>query len=126
VRSKSLRNRNDALPLYADIVQASLCYLQTSLNCLPVDHIPDSTEVLSLSVLVLQVVCVLPSINTQQWCVLSNNRVLVGICADLNLSSLVVLDEPCPSTTLDTCKGCVELGLEGGEIAVAGFDSGLL
>jgi len=68
----------------------------------------------------------LPSINTQQRGVFSNNRVLIGICADLNLASLVVLDEPRPSTALDTCQCGVELCLEGREIAVAGFDGGLV
>lgn len=67
----------------------------------------------------------LPSIDTQQRCVLSYNWVLVGICADLDLTSLVVLDEPCPSTALDTCEGSVEFGLEGREIAVAGLDGSL-
>lgn len=64
----------------------------------------------------------LPSINTQQRRVLSNNWVLVGICADLDLASLVVLDEPRPSTALNTSKGGVEFSLKGGEIAVAGLD----
>jgi hypothetical protein len=67
----------------------------------------------------------LPSINTQQRGVFSNNWVLIGICADLNLTSFVVLDEPRPSTALDTCQCRIELSLEGREIAVAGFDSGL-
>jgi hypothetical protein len=51
---------------------------------------------------------------------------LIGICADLNLASLVVLDEPRPSTALDTCQCRVELGFERGEIAVAGFNGGLV
>jgi hypothetical protein len=68
----------------------------------------------------------LPSIDTQQRCVLAHNWVLVGISLNLNLSSLVVLDEPRPSTALDTGKSGVELGLEGVEIAVGSFNCGLL
>lgn len=92
--------------------------LESLLHHLPVDHIPDGTEVLGLAVLVLQVIGMLPSINTQQWCVLANNRILVGICANLDLSSLVILYEPCPSASLDTSEGGVELCLEGGEVAI--------
>jgi hypothetical protein len=51
---------------------------------------------------------------------------LIGICTDLNLTSFVVLDEPRPSTPLDTCQCGVELCLEGGEITIAGFDGGLV
>lgn len=76
--------------------------LQPALNRLPVNNIPNSTEVFRLSVLVLQIVCMLPSINTQQWCELSNDRVLVGICANSNLTSLIVLYQPSPTTALDT------------------------
>ncbi len=68
----------------------------------------------------------LPSINTEQWSVLSNNRVLVGICADLDLACLGVLHEPCPAASLDTGKSSIEFGLERGEVAVAGFNGSLL
>jgi hypothetical protein len=44
---------------------------------LPVDNIPDGTEVLSLAVLVLEIVGVLPRINTHDGHVLADNRVLV-------------------------------------------------
>jgi hypothetical protein len=67
----------------------------------------------------------LPSIDTQQRRVLAHNWVLVGVGPNLNQSSLVVLDEPCPSTALNACERGIELGLEGGEIAVRGFDCGL-
>jgi hypothetical protein len=67
----------------------------------------------------------LPSINTQDWGVLSNDWVLVGIGANLNVTGLVVLDEPGPSTALDTGESSVELGLEIGEGAVRGLNSRL-
>lgn len=68
----------------------------------------------------------LPSINPQQRLVLSYDRVLVRICADLDLSRLGVLDEPGPAAALDAGERGVEFGLEGGEGAVGGFDGCLL
>ena len=44
---------------------------------LPVDDTPDGAEVLSLAVLVLGIVGVLPSIDTNDWPVLAYNRVLI-------------------------------------------------
>lgn len=70
------------------------------LSSLPVQHIPDGLEVLGLAVLVLQVVGVLPSINTQDWGELASDWVLVGVVLDRNLSGLSVLDQPSPSGTL--------------------------
>jgi hypothetical protein len=35
-------------------------------NCLPVDHLPDSLQVLGTSILVLKIVGVLPNINTEK------------------------------------------------------------
>lgn len=64
----------------------------------------------------------LPRINSQQRLELSYNRVLVGICADLDLSCLSVLDKPCPTAALDTGERGVKFGLEVGEGAVGGFD----
>ena len=65
------------------------------------------------------------SIDAQERRVLAHDWVLIGIRSDLHLSGLVVLDEPCPSAALDTCESGVELGLEGGEVAIRGFDGGL-
>jgi hypothetical protein len=96
--------------------------LESLLRRLPVNHIPYSLEVLRLPVLVLQVIGMLPSINTQEWCELSNHWVLVGICSDKHLSCLVVFYKPCPTTALDSCKRGIEFGLEIGEGAVGGFD----
>lgn len=93
-------------------------HLETLLGGLPVKDIPDGLEVLGLAVLVLEVVCVLPCIDTQDGSVLADNWVLVCVCLDQDLASLVVLHEPCPATALDTRKRCVELPLEIGERAV--------
>jgi hypothetical protein len=68
----------------------------------------------------------LPHINTQQRHELAYNRVLDGICADQALAGLVVLGEPGPAAALDTGQRGVELGLEGGEVFVGGFDCCLL
>ena len=54
----------------------------------------------------------LPSINTEEGLVLADNGVLVGVGADADLASLLVLDEPGPATALNASKGSVELVLE--------------
>jgi hypothetical protein len=92
---------------------------------LPVQNIPDGTKVFRLSVLVLQVIRMLPSINAQDWGVLSNNWVLVCIGLDFNCASLVVLNKPCPSAALNACKSTVELRLELAKGSVRGLDSTL-
>merc|ERR1712232_1152884 len=100
-----------------------LCFREPLLCCLPVDNIPDSAEVLSLSVLVLEIVSMLPSVNTKQRLVLANDRVLVGICLDANVASLCVLDEPCPTAALNASKSSVELLLHVIETAISSVDS---
>ena len=54
----------------------------------------------------------LPSINTQDGGELANDWVLVGIGLDLDVTGLVVLNEPCPSGALDASEGSVEGALE--------------
>jgi hypothetical protein len=66
--------------------------LQPLLDRLPINHVPDRREVLRLPVLVLQVVRMLPRINTQERRELPHDRVLVGVRPDLDLARLVVLD----------------------------------
>lgn len=96
---------------------------ESLLRSLPVDHIPDGAKVLGLAILVLQIVGVLPSINTQQWSVLSQWCVLVGITLDSNVTSLSVLHKPCPAGALDGCKSSVELFLQTIETAIALSDT---
>jgi hypothetical protein len=67
----------------------------------------------------------LPSVNAQQWNVLADNWILIGICANLNRAGLGVFDKPRPTAALDTCESCVELGLKGGEVAIGGVNCGL-
>lgn len=95
------------------------------LRSLPVQHIPDGLEVLDLAVLVLQVVGVLPCINTQDWGELSGDWVLVGVVLDRNLAGLGVLDQPSPSGSLKAGEGGVEGALELIERAVGLGNSGL-
>jgi len=52
------------------------------LGGLPVDHVPDVLEVLCLAVLVLEVVGVLPGIDTQDGLELSDDGVLVLLRAN--------------------------------------------
>jgi hypothetical protein len=51
--------------------------LKALLSSLPVDNLPDSLEVLNLTVLVLKVVGVLPSVDSDDGLVLSDDGVLV-------------------------------------------------
>ena len=95
------------------------------LSSLPVQHIPDSLKVLGLAVLVLQVIGVLPSINTQDWGELASDWVLVGVVLDRELASLGVLDQPCPSGSLEAGEGGVERALELVEGAVGLRDGSL-
>ena len=85
----------------------------------------------------------LPGVNTEEGLVLANNRVLVlikklalssflftiilsgstyGVCADANLASLLVLDEPSPAASLDTSESSVHLVLELVKAAVGAVD----
>jgi hypothetical protein len=61
----------------------------------------------------------LPSINTQQRRELAYNEVLIGICADQDLSRLVVLDQPGPAAALDTGERSIKLGLKGRKVFIA-------
>lgn len=86
--------------------------MEALLSRLPVDDIPDGLEVLRLTILVVEIVGVLPSIHTQNWAELAHDRILVGICLDLDAARLCILDQPCPTATLDTRQRRVELLLE--------------
>lgn len=95
------------------------------LNSLPIHNVPNRTEVFGLSVLVLQIVRMLPGVDTQQRCVFAHDWVLVGVSSDLYLTRFVVLHQPGPSTALNTSQSSIELGLERGEVAVRIFNRGL-
>lgn len=92
-------------------------------NSLPVDYIPDRIEVLGLAVLVLEVVRMLPRINTEQGHPGPAYGVLVGALDDGQVAACLVLGEPRPPATLDPGEGCVHLlaeGVEGAEVLVDG------
>jgi hypothetical protein len=98
--------------------------LQPLLSRLPVDNIPHSREVLGLAVLVLQVVRVLPGINTEDRAELADNGVLVGVGLDADVAGLHVLHEPGPAGALDAGERGVELALQLVERAVGLCDLG--
>jgi hypothetical protein len=85
--------------------------LQPLLSRLPVNNIPNSREVLRLAVLVLQVVRVLPGVNTKDGTELTDHGVLVGVCLDTDVASLHVLHQPCPAGALDAGQSGVEFAL---------------
>lgn len=97
------------------------------LSRFPVDSIPDGAEVLGFPVLVLEVICMLPSIDTEQWLKLPNNGILVllapfcvsiklaknmqlgkksadRVSLDTDLPRFDVLDQPRPSAALNPCQ----------------------
>lgn len=76
----------------------------SSLGLSPVDHVPDGLKVVGLDVLVLQVVGVLPSVNSNNGHIRSSHGVLVGSGDGLQSTVLLVLDNPSPSGTLDTSQ----------------------
>lgn len=96
------------------------------LSRLPINHIPDSIEVFSLPILVLQaasqiidqhnrfhirtshtrkgihsLISMLPRINPQQRLKLPHHRILIRICPYPHLPSLRILNQPSPPTPLN-------------------------
>lgn len=88
------------------------CLLEALLSSLPVNDIPNSAEVFGLAVLILQVVSVLPRIDTKDRAELADNGVLVCVGADLDGAGLDVLHQPGPAGALNASEGGVELLLQ--------------
>jgi hypothetical protein len=88
------------------------------LHLLPINHLPDSLEVLGLAVLILQVVGVLPGVDAEQGLEGADDGVLVGVGSNGDIMGVLVADEPDPATALEGGEGLVEGVLEGGEGAV--------
>lgn len=87
----------------------SLSCLESLGNSLPVDNVPDGVKVLGLAVLVLEVVCVLPSVDAEKRDVVARHGVLVGTSDDLQSSRALVLGQPRPAAALDTRECGVNL-----------------
>lgn len=83
-------------------------------DSLPVDNVPDGVEVVGADVLVLEVVGVLPNINSQKGNQSSGGlkRILVGRGGDLKALELLVVAQPTPSGALNSSSLGVELGDE--------------
>jgi hypothetical protein len=92
-------------------------------NGAPVNDLPDGAEVLSLAVLVLEVISVLPSINTKERLKSASDGVLVGSGDNGQSARVLVLDEPGPAGALDASEGSVGLLLERVEGAKVLLDS---
>lgn len=106
---------------------ASFLFLKTLRDVAPVDHVPDSTEVLGLAVLVLEVVGVLPGVNAHEWLQVASDGVLVGTGDDAESARSLILDEPGPARALNAGEGSVGLLLEvveGAEVLVNGSLTG--
>lgn len=83
-------------------------------DSLPVDDVPDGVEVVGTDVLVLEVVGVLPDINSQKGDQSGSGLegILVGGGGDLKTLELLVVAQPTPSGTLNSGSLGVELGDE--------------
>lgn len=81
-------------------------------DSLPVDDVPDGVEVVGADVLVLEVVGVLPDINSQKRDQSSGGLegVLVGGGGDLKTLELLVVAQPTPSGALNSGSLSIELG----------------
>lgn len=66
-----------------------------------------------------------PGIDTQQRRISAYHRILICVCPDLNLTSLVVFNEPRPAAALNTRKCGVEFRFEVGERAIGRLNCGL-
>jgi len=96
--------------------------LKPLLGSLPVDDVPNRLEVLGLSVLVVEVIRMLPGIDAEKGAELADDGILVGIGPNLHTARLDILHQPRPAAALDAGERGVELVGEGGEAAVAVVD----
>lgn len=104
---------------------AILLLLESLRDSAPVDNLPDGTEILGLAVLVLQVVGMLPGINTQERLQIASDGVLVSTGDETKSTGRLVLDEPGPSRALNTSKSSVGLLLQVFERSEILVDGGL-
>lgn len=100
-------------------------FLESLGNSSPVDDIPNSAKVLGLAVLVLQIVGVLPGVDSQQRLQVAGDGVLVGTGDEAEVSGRLVFDEPGPARALDAGEGGVGLLLEVVKGAKVLLDGGL-
>lgn len=99
-------------------------FLEALGHSLPVDNVPDGVKVFGLAVLVLQVVGVLPSIDTKKRLEVAGDRVLVRASDDAKGAAGLVLDQPGPTAALDSGQGGVDLlaqGVEGAKVLLDGL-----
>lgn len=99
-------------------------FLEALGHSLPVDNVPDGVKVLGLAVLVLQVVGVLPSIDTEKGLEVAGDGVLVRASDDAEGAAGLVLDKPGPTAALNSGQGGVDLlaqGVEGAKVLLDGL-----
>lgn len=80
--------------------------VQAGFNCLPVDNVPDGSDVFGTQILVVQVVSMLPDINSEKRLQSSGGfqRILISAGGNFESASFGVVSKPAPSTSLD-CNG---------------------
>lgn len=75
----------------------------------PVNNLPDGAEVLSLAVLVLQIVCVLPGVDSEKRLEIADDRILIGSSNQSKSTRGLVLDKPGPSRALNSSESSIGL-----------------
>jgi len=86
-------------------------FYEALLGLLKVDHVPDCVEVVRLDVLILQIECVLPDVDTYDGGV-RDQRVLISSGDYFQLFNLSIPSQPTPPASLYSCRLRIERLLE--------------
>lgn len=113
------------IQLHSSHVKHCFSFFKPLGNSAPVDDLPDGTEILSLAILVLQVVSMLPGVNTQERLKVTSDGILVGTSDKRQRARGLVFDEPGPARALDASKSRVGLLLQVFERPEIFIDGGL-
>ena len=94
------------------------------LRLLPIHHIPNRIEILRLPILILQVIRMLPRIDSQQRNILPNDRILIRVRSHFHRTRLRILDQPRPPTALNPRQFCIHHLLQPIESPIRVVDCG--
>lgn len=113
--------------LFSTILSCSLHLFrgldQSCFDGIPIDNVPDGTDVFGSNVSVIDIVGMLPDINTQEWFESSGGfeRILVGKSYDVDALCFGVIREPAPARSLNGNR----LGRDFGDHVLIATESGV-